>query len=223
MLTACQAASGEFSGISVPKFKRVLTKVKAAVKEEEEQARIEAAKPKVGSIENCPGRHGLTRFLTNHNSYCCDTCRCYVNIGSPMWGCRECDWDVCEGRCHPVGTSLSDLKAQLMGLENRTDTLKSGGTPDMKTKLALVESEVHKLEKTLDNAMVADLVKISALKITEEEARIEKKGLISRSGELLTKIEGIFANLKETEGGDANGSTAPPSQAEATAGEAVVA
>merc|ERR1719330_1386686 len=127
LLKAVQDSSAEFSGVSLPKFKRVLAKVKAAVKEEEEQARIEAAKPRVGTKENCPGRHGLVRFITNHASYCCDTCRCYLPIGSPMWGCRECDWDVCEGRCHPAQVSLEELKASLGGLEARIEALQQEG------------------------------------------------------------------------------------------------
>mmetsp|Transcript_85089 Transcript_85089/g.214495 ORF Transcript_85089/g.214495 Transcript_85089/m.214495 type:complete len:237 (+) Transcript_85089:72-782(+) len=200
VLTAVQEAHAEFTGVGIMKFKKVLSKVKAEIKDEEEKARIEAAKPKVGSIENCPGRHGLKRFITNHSSYCCDTCRCYLPEGAPMWGCRECDWDVCEGRCHPEGTTLSDLKTMLSSLENRVKILQAEGPSDIKTKMALVEADVHKLEKTLDNASVQDLVKFSILKITEEEARTEKKALISGSEALLTKIESIFTDLRSCQG-----------------------
>jgi len=207
LLAAVQAANADaFSGVSIMKFKKVLTKVKAAVKEEEEQARIEASRAKVGTIDNCPGRHGLVRFLTNHGSYCCDTCRCYLPIGAPMWGCRECDWDVCEGRCHPAGVSLSDLKARMAGLEKQTAELAAGGI-DRKTKLAAVEAEVHKLEKTLDNAKVAELVALqlsmAKLTITEDDARAEKKALLARSGDLLTKIESVFISIKEKEAANA--------------------
>lgn len=200
VLAAVQEAHAEFAGVGIMKFKKVLSKVKAEIKEEEEKARIEAAKPKTGSIENCPRKHGLLRFITNHASYCCDTCRCYLPEGAPMWGCRECDWDVCEGRCHPAATTLTDLKATLSALETRVEVLRLDEPSDMKTKLALAESEVHKLEKSLDNASVQDLVRFSIIKITEEEARVEKKALISGSEALLSKIETIFTNLRKDSG-----------------------
>jgi len=200
VLTAVQEANAEFAGVGIMKFKKVLSKVKADIKDEAEKARIEAAKPKVGSIENCPGRHGLKRFTTNHSSYCCDTCRCYLPEGAPMWGCRECDWDVCEGRCHPMGTTLADLKAQLSSLEMKVEALRIDLPSDMRTKMALVEAEVHKLEKSLDNATVQDLVRFSILKISEDEARTEKKALISGSEALLSKIETIFADLRKDSG-----------------------
>lgn len=191
-----EAHPDDFTGVGIQKFKKLLAKLKTAIKEEQEQARIEAAKPKVGSIENCPGKHGLKRFMTNHSSYCCDTCRCYLPEGAPMWGCRECDWDVCEGRCHPQGTTLSDLQATLSALEQRVKVLVVEAPSDLKTKLALVEADVHKLEKSLDNVAVADLVKWSVLKITEEDARNDKKSLIAGSEALLSKIEGIFSGIK---------------------------
>merc|ERR1719316_1547707 len=104
------------------------------MKEDEEQAKLEATRPKVGSAENCPGKHGLKRFLANHASFCCDTCRCYVPQGAPMWGCRLCDWDVCEGRCHPAWKSVQDLKASLSGLEKQVKELTAGDEADSKTR-----------------------------------------------------------------------------------------
>jgi len=174
--------------------------VKAEIIEEEKQAAIEAAKPKVGSIENCPGRCGLTRFLTNHASYCCDTCRCYLPVGSPMWGCRQCDWDVCEGRCHPAWSSLEDLKYELRKYETQVKDLKADDATDRRTRLALVESEVHKLEKKVDNSTVQELCKASVLQLKEEEARTEKKALIKGTELLLQDIEATFATLKLDEG-----------------------
>merc|ERR1711976_838934 len=151
----------------------------------------------MGSIENCPGKHGLTRFATNHASYCCDTCRCYVPQGSPMWGCRECDWDVCEGRCHPAWQSLQDLRTSFAGLESKVKELSAEEPSDLKTKLALVEADVHKLEKTLDNATVQELCKAAASQqLKEEDARSQKKDLINSTEGLLQDIEEIFARLK---------------------------
>mmetsp|Transcript_64819 Transcript_64819/g.186272 ORF Transcript_64819/g.186272 Transcript_64819/m.186272 type:complete len:234 (-) Transcript_64819:124-825(-) len=196
LLKVLQETNSEFSGVGIQKFKKVLTKVKAAIKEEQELARIEALKPKTGSTENCPGRHGLKRFMTNHTSYCCDTCRCYLPEGAPMWGCRQCDWDVCEGRCHPCCMTLSDFRANFMGLESQVEMIHAEGTTDMKTRLAQVETEAHKLEKQIDNATIQDLVKFSAVQITEDQARNEKKNLLNKSEGLLSKIETIFHDLR---------------------------
>eukprot|EP00746_Dinoflagellata_sp_MGD_P167114 gnl/MRDRNA2_/MRDRNA2_97481_c0_seq1.p1 gnl/MRDRNA2_/MRDRNA2_97481_c0~~gnl/MRDRNA2_/MRDRNA2_97481_c0_seq1.p1 ORF type:complete len:253 (+),score=58.19 gnl/MRDRNA2_/MRDRNA2_97481_c0_seq1:101-859(+) len=150
-------------------------------------------KPK-GSVDDCPGFHGLTRFLTEHASYCCDTCRCYVPQGAPMWGCRKCDWDVCEGRCHVRQETLSDLEQTCAGIEKRLEALVEE-FPDDRTKMALLETEVHKLEKRLDACNAGDLCKSSAVVITEEEARSQKKGLLRRTEALLEKIEGLFKKM----------------------------
>eukprot|EP00405_Crypthecodinium_cohnii_P041734 CAMPEP_0206562546 /NCGR_PEP_ID=MMETSP0325_2-20121206/22309_1 /ASSEMBLY_ACC=CAM_ASM_000347 /TAXON_ID=2866 /ORGANISM="Crypthecodinium cohnii, Strain Seligo" /LENGTH=256 /DNA_ID=CAMNT_0054064769 /DNA_START=84 /DNA_END=854 /DNA_ORIENTATION=- len=196
LLASVQAESDEFSGVSIHKFKKVLTKVKAVVMAEIEAAIIEAAKPKVGSKENCPGRHGLNRFITNHSSYCCDTCRCYLPEGAPMWGCRECDWDVCEGRCHPDTWTLADFKSKLARLESQVDEVKAAENIDKKTKLALVETDVKQLEKRVDNTNAQDLAAHSITKLTEDEAREEKRGLVKAIGELLLRIDTIFDDIK---------------------------
>lgn len=148
-----------------------------------------------GSVDDCPGCHGLIRFITEHANYCCDTCRCYVPQGSAMWGCRKCDWDVCEGRCHVRAETLSDLQSTCTGIEKRLEAL-AEEAPDDRTKMALLETEVHKLEKRLDGCNASDLCKNSAVMITEEEARSQKKDLLKRSEALLERIEGLFKKMK---------------------------
>lgn len=199
LLAAVQASSAEFSALPFMKFKKAFAKEKAAIKAEEERIKAEALKPKVGTKDNCKGRHGLVRFLTTHNSFCCDICRCYLPVGSPMWGCRECDWDVCEGRCHPAGASITDLQNKLGGMEKQLDALVAGAPHDLKTKVALLEADVHKFEKALDNASVADLVALNILKISEEEVRTRKKALIAGSEKLLSRIDGVFADINDSE------------------------
>jgi hypothetical protein len=194
--TALQAKDERFASFGLQKFKKVYAKVKAQIVEDAEQAKIEAGKPKVGSAENCPGKHGLQRFTTTHASYCCDVCRCYLAQGAPMWGCRQCDWDVCEGRCHPAYKTLEDLKASFKGLESQVNDLRAEETSDVKTRLAQVEVDVHKLEKSLDNTSVQELCKASVLQLKEENVRNEKKALIRSTEALLQDIEVIFAKLK---------------------------
>lgn len=196
LLAAVQSADSAFGDVGFQKFKRTLAKVKAVIKEEEELAAAEARKPKVGSKDNCPGGHGLARFLTNHASYCCDTCRCYLPEGAPMWGCRVCDWDVCEGRCRTQALTLEDLNASLSALENRVEALCQDAPDDLKTQLALEEAKVHQLEKKLDNAAASDLARASKFKMEDDEARAQKKSLLTRTEQLLSRLEKAFEELK---------------------------
>lgn len=48
---------------------------------------------------NCPGGHGMFPFYTAHDGMVCDACgpnrRHAVGRGQLMYGCRQCDHDVC--------------------------------------------------------------------------------------------------------------------------------
>lgn len=44
---------------------------------------------------NCRGEHGLKEFITPSNGYDCDICKHIFPAGTKMWGCRQCNWDVC--------------------------------------------------------------------------------------------------------------------------------
>lgn len=200
LLADVQAADARFGDVNKHKMKKVLDKVKVAWKEDEEAAKREAALPKVGTKENCPGRHGLRRALTTHASFCCDTCRCYQDRGVWMWGCRLCDWDVCEGRCHPAPVNLvtiENFRQALDSIDEGIGALKAEAPHDLKTKLALKESEVYKVEKKLDNATAKELAENSPLEMSEEDARAQKKDLLQSSEALLSKIEDIFRELAE--------------------------
>ena len=50
---------------------------------------------------NCPGNHTLTQFRVPTNNYQCDVCRQRIAQNSFAYGCRKCDWDVCEN-CYNV-------------------------------------------------------------------------------------------------------------------------
>eukprot|EP01083_Nonionella_stella_P177734 625595_1 len=45
---------------------------------------------------NCPGKHGLKQFKTQKPTYWCDVCE-YEDypVGTIMFGCRICDFDLC--------------------------------------------------------------------------------------------------------------------------------
>lgn len=50
-------------------------------------------------LYNCPGLHGLSRFLTPKHGYYCNECVKCFNRGTVFHGCRICDFDLCF-RCY---------------------------------------------------------------------------------------------------------------------------
>lgn len=199
--TLLQASDERFADVGLQKFKKIFAKVKTSITEEGENAKLKAAKPQAGDAENCPQRCGpMKRSLAKPGGFCCDVCRCHIKEGAPTWCCRPCNWDVCEGKCHPAWKSLEDLKDTLSGLEKRIEELSIEAPAEMQTKLALVETDVHKFERLLDNASVDELCKASVFTMDEGEARNGKKALIKGSEKLLQKIEGIFAGQRSSGG-----------------------
>jgi nucleoredoxin len=45
---------------------------------------------------DCPKSHGLRRFIAKGDGFHCDSCREEQREGRAMYGCRACDYDVCE-------------------------------------------------------------------------------------------------------------------------------
>ena len=93
-----------------------------------------------------------------------DEGRVYQPQGSAMWGCRSCDWDVCEQRCRPKGShSVMDLKLTLNSLEERAEKAiarKAEEPAEAKSLLAQVEAEVKRLEASLDSSDLDALAKL---------------------------------------------------------------
>ena len=54
----------------------------------------------------CPGKHVLSSFSTPDAEFSCDVCRTVFRTGTHMYGCRECDWDICE-KCVTSKTQVS--------------------------------------------------------------------------------------------------------------------
>ena len=48
-----------------------------------------------GTKFNCRCKNGLKPFQTQHAHYHCDVCRTKLPINTPVHGCRNCDYDVC--------------------------------------------------------------------------------------------------------------------------------
>jgi len=62
-------------------------------------------------VTKCPQGHELQTFATLSNSYPCSVCRKNLCCGSAMFGCRECNYDVC-------GDCFQRVTAILMSLSN---------------------------------------------------------------------------------------------------------
>eukprot|EP01083_Nonionella_stella_P170556 580666_1 len=67
--------------------------------EPDEEALEEEHKEEAPKERNCPGSHGLTEFATQSDGYRCDICGSKKREGDVMFGCRECNYDVC-GKCN---------------------------------------------------------------------------------------------------------------------------
>ena len=75
---------------------------------------LPATSPPQGA--QCPAAHSLSRFLTTHSNYFCDVCKQKVGQGTPLLGCRECDYDQCEpctvSDARPVAQSQASEELQ---------------------------------------------------------------------------------------------------------------
>lgn len=56
---------------------------------------------KSGPGYDCPRKHGLTRFTAHHEGFGCDVCETSQSKGATLYGCRQCDYDVCAS-CRPA-------------------------------------------------------------------------------------------------------------------------
>lgn len=210
VLTALQAEDARFATVSQHKCKRALQAVKAEI------ANREAKRMAIrGTAHDCPQGHGLARFITSHASFCCDVCRVYQPIGSAMWGCRRCDFDVCEARCRSKGTqSIDDLGGTLASLDHRAQDAEKMHLAEAKSSLAQIEAEVQSLEKALDSMDFEEMLKLQeqlGRNTTEEKLRAERRSLLKSTETLLQQIEGKFSALKLEEpnqNGDAQEPTA---------------
>ena len=47
------------------------------------------------AVSNCPGKHGLQRFITPAQGWWCSICKQEFPADEVFYGCRECDYDEC--------------------------------------------------------------------------------------------------------------------------------
>mmetsp|Transcript_40270 Transcript_40270/g.92591 ORF Transcript_40270/g.92591 Transcript_40270/m.92591 type:complete len:231 (-) Transcript_40270:83-775(-) len=196
MLAALQA-EGDHAACSVPRCKRALQAVRKRIADKEA-----ARKARFATAYDCPKGCGLVRFMTTHPSFCCDVCRVYQSQGSAMWGCRLCDWDVCEQRCRPKDShSLQDLRMTLESLELRATEATTKPTIEAKSALAQVEAEVKRLEASLDNSDLEALAKLEEAAgrgvVTRDDMQKQRKAMLSSVEQLFGRIDASFEDLKK--------------------------
>jgi len=82
------------------------------------------AAPKQGPLKfGCPRTHALSRFITPKPGFKCDKCSVAQHVGNVMFGCRQCDFDLCH-KCFAlpdhssdVGSAVGSVKIQPRMLE----------------------------------------------------------------------------------------------------------
>lgn len=48
-----------------------------------------------GKSKNCPGGHGPQCIKVPTEDFSCDSCKFMLPVGSKIFSCRICDWDIC--------------------------------------------------------------------------------------------------------------------------------
>mmetsp|Transcript_2125 Transcript_2125/g.6486 ORF Transcript_2125/g.6486 Transcript_2125/m.6486 type:complete len:288 (+) Transcript_2125:1-864(+) len=110
----------------------------------------------------CPSQHVLYEFSTPNSEWACDTCRSEIAQGAIMYGCRECDWDIC----------IECLSKQVKLPEAVQEAL-----PKKEPSLA---SDILRLKQS----------KLAGW-LTEEEFTVELKKLLASQGKPTTPRDGV--------------------------------
>eukprot|EP00808_Paulinella_micropora_P014733 g28713.t1 len=82
----------------------------AAMSESKEAAHPEEQeKPEVAQRPDCPGKHSLSLFEISEVEYYCDSCGTCESKGATMFGCRACNYDLCQSCYEHFPTSAQPL------------------------------------------------------------------------------------------------------------------
>eukprot|EP01084_Bolivina_argentea_P290321 498649_1 len=85
----------------------------------------------IGEVDNaakpqCPGSHGLCKFSTPHEGYGCDVCNDTMRANRDMWGCRVCNYDLCE-RCYEKENKKFNTYAAIKICKQYSDRFRKNG------------------------------------------------------------------------------------------------
>jgi len=110
--------------------------------------------------EGCP--HGLNEFQTPHNGFTCDKCDSKQELGTTMWGCRLCNYDLCAA-CHQAKPS-----------EEKLEEVEQAQSP-MNADIQALKEEAMRCRKELKGMKQATKEKQRELKAKKHQIKEAKK------------------------------------------------
>eukprot|EP00485_Elphidium_margaritaceum_P002375 CAMPEP_0202689630 /NCGR_PEP_ID=MMETSP1385-20130828/4833_1 /ASSEMBLY_ACC=CAM_ASM_000861 /TAXON_ID=933848 /ORGANISM="Elphidium margaritaceum" /LENGTH=1426 /DNA_ID=CAMNT_0049344779 /DNA_START=82 /DNA_END=4362 /DNA_ORIENTATION=+ len=72
---------------------------------------------------NCPGQHQLQQFSAPHEYFGCDGCHRSMPLQGTLYGCRECDFDLCSS-CYSNKLITTCLKSHILTSVTKGELLK---------------------------------------------------------------------------------------------------
>ncbi|CAE8634597.1 unnamed protein product [Polarella glacialis] len=207
LLAAVKANDAQFATVSIMKAKNTLQQMR--------KAREAAEKLEVGSVEKemqvvfkakrertCPGKHGLTRFITENESCCCNTCpgnKC-LELGKAVWGCQLCDYNVCVAKCFlfspeaNLPSKAQQLEDKISGLEKKMERCIAVSPDQEKLEkiLVLVTKEVYEHEKQIEKLSIEDWVDDGEM--DAEQAQTKKEWFLAELTRMHVKIQKAIDN-----------------------------
>lgn len=87
-----------------------------------ESATAIVATTRRGTASSCPSGHGLTQFSTPRLGFSCDLCDAQMPEGATLYGCRQCDYDVC-ALCRR--SAAASINPSGKGSKEKTTTVKT--------------------------------------------------------------------------------------------------
>ena len=126
----------------------------------------------------CKRGHPLTQFRTTHPNFHCDECTMRQSTSSSMYGCRTCNYDMCE-QCHDssgAAAAAARLRKETSGDDD--DTTRRLMKETKAAKAALREAKILSWERWQDMFMATkeDATSRVGKKEEEEEEKQEEEG-----------------------------------------------
>lgn len=119
--------------------------------------------PQAEAQEGCPCPHGLNEFQTFHNRFTCDGCGQQQELGTTMWGCRLCDYDLC--------AACRQQPAEDVEPSNNEEEAQS----PMQANIQALKEEAMRCRKELRGMKQAQKAKQQELKATKQQIKKAKK------------------------------------------------
>ena len=98
-----------------------------------------------GTASSCPSGHGLTQFSTPNSGFDCDLCDAQMPEGATLYGCRQCDYDVCAlcRRSAAASISTGAISEETPGASKEWGKYELVLTYDAETAVSMNGNVVH--------------------------------------------------------------------------------